>query len=127
MSEQYYDHLKIPQLKELLRNRELKITGKKMELIDRLKDHDLQIKKDAGLIELFCKTMVGTYYNVWISRSDTILSLKNKIHEMSGIPVNKLRLEYEYDKKRILLNDNLIIYDYNIYPESTIFITIRIL
>lgn len=127
MSEQYYDHLKIPELKEILKGRKLKITGKKIELIDRLKDHDLQIKKDAGLILLFCKTMIGSYYNIWISRSDTILSLKNKIHEISGIPINKLKLEYGNKNKMTVLNDDSVIYDYGIYSESTIFITIKLL
>lgn len=65
MSEPYYDHLKVPELKSLLRERGLQTTGKKLELIERLKDHDVKIKIEAGLILVFCKTMIGSFYDIW--------------------------------------------------------------
>jgi hypothetical protein len=127
MSEQHYDHLKVPQLKEHLKQRGLKTTGKKVDMIDRLKDNDLEVKKEQGLILLFCKTMIGSYYNVWVRSFDTVATLKCKISERSGTPTDKLVLEYERNGKRVRLEDSSMICDYNIYAESTIHIILRLL
>lgn len=123
----HYDQYNVPKLKELLKERGLKTTGKKADLMDRLQEHDLKLKKESGLILLFCKTMIGSYYDIWTSRSDTIASLKAKIGEQTKIPINKLVLEYESNGTRVRLDDNLMICDYNIYPESTLYIIQRLI
>ncbi len=124
MSEIYYDGYKIPQLKDLLKKIGLSTTGKKLELIERLKNDDIQEKKNSGLIVLYCKTIIGSYYTIWINRNDSIISLKEKIKEKSGIPVEKQRLEIEnyITKKRSILDDDLTIDENYLYPESIIFI-----
>ena len=120
----YYDSLKVPELKKLLKEKGLPITGKKADLVERLKSYDYNEKIKNGLVLLFCKTLMGSYYDIWIDKMDTIYSLKQKISEKSGINIDKLRLEIENyaTKKRVILDDNLTIIDYNLFSESTVFI-----
>lgn len=124
MPDIYYDNLKIPELKKLLKERTLPITGKKTDLIERLQKYDYDEKIKNGMILLFCKTLIGSYYNIWINKTDTIYSLKQKIMEKSGIDVGKIRLEKDdyATKTRIMLDNNLTIIDYGLFSESTIFI-----
>lgn len=122
-----YESLKVPQLKKLLSERKLKTIGKKNELIERLKAYDIQLKKESGLILLFCKTFIGRYCDIWINKTSTILQLKNKIHEEMGAPINNIILEYGYgNEQRIKLEDDKHLYDYNIMHESTIFIFVSL-
>ena len=79
------------------------------------------------MILLFCRTYFGRYCDVWINRTDTILQLKNKIHEQFGAPVDKIVLEYGYgDEKRIVLDNDKLICDYGISHEYTIFVFVRL-
>jgi hypothetical protein len=122
-----YSEKKIPQLKELLKERGLKLTGKKSELIERLEAYDEKIKSNEGML-LFCKTTTGAFYEVRIQSYETVLQLKNKIYNaMNGIiPVHKMILEVGMEK-RVVLKDDSRICDYVIMPETTIFIIPRLI
>ena len=57
-----YNHLNIKQLKEELKKRELPLTGKKQDFIDRLKKQDLELEKQNGIYTLNVKTLIGSWY-----------------------------------------------------------------
>ena len=99
----------VGQLKKIAKERGLSVSGKKADLIERLKEYDHQKDKEAGYIELYCKTVMGRYYYIKIKRSDNVSSLKDKISKKTGIPVQKLRL-YGYplgQQKQTPLDDEL--------------------
>nr|QBK85802.1 MAG: ubiquitin [Marseillevirus LCMAC101] len=124
-----YDECKVSKLKEMTKEKGLKTTGKKAELVERLKDDDRRRDKEAGYIELHCKTLMGRYYDIKIKRSDTVSLLKEKISEKSGIPVRKLKL-YGYttlgQQKQTPLDDDLSVGENDLYPGSSVYIHMRL-
>ena len=78
------------ELKQLLKERSLYTTGKKADLIQRLEENDQHIKDEAGRFKVFVKTLVGSWYTIYLeSSSATILELKEKINETLGCPPDK--------------------------------------
>lgn len=125
-----YDECKVVELKRIAKEKELKTTGSQVELINRLMDADRQKDKEAGFIELYCKTLSGRYHDIKIKRIDKVSILKDKISEKSGIPVRRLRL-YGYttlgQQKQTPLDDDLSVGDNNLYHGSSVYIHMRFL
>ena len=120
----------VGQLKKIAKERGLSVGGKKADLIERLKEYDRQKDKEAGYIELYCKTLMGRYYDIKIKRSDKVSVLKNKISEKSGIPLQRLKL-YGYttlgQRNQTPLDDDLSVGDNDLYPGSSVYIHMRLI
>lgn len=123
----FYSEMKLPELKKLLKERGLKITGKKAELIERLEEYDKEfLRENEGGILLFCKHMSGSYCDVRVFSWDTVLTLKNKIYNKTGYPVHKIVLSIIRENHPITLQDELKICDYALMSESTVFMNIKL-
>ena len=79
-----------------------------------LEDHDIQI---------FVKTLVGSTVVLRVETSDTVMRIKELLLERQGVPVGQQRLIYGGKQ----LDDDRILEDYNIQPESTIHLALRLI
>jgi SAP domain len=86
-----------------LKKRELKASGKKDDLIERLResdnngyiDHDMMDVDDDmdRTSKLFhVRTMVGVWHEKRLQNNQTIEDLLNSINESTGIPIDQIRL-----------------------------------
>jgi ubiquitin C len=72
--------------------------------------------------QIFIKTLQGKTMTLDVSDTDTIQSVKNKIFEKEGIPVDQQRLVFNGKQ----LEDNMTIADYNIQADSNIHLVLRL-
>jgi len=131
-----YSTKKIPELKQLCKDKSLSPTGKKTILIERLEAYDLERKIESERFKVFIKTLMGSFYTIYLDRSATILELKQKIEEKNGCPVKQQLLyfrKYKSDSivnptciSEIKLEDEMTLSDYNINKESTINLQVRL-
>ncbi|XP_075238104.1 AN1-type zinc finger protein 4-like [Lycorma delicatula] len=71
---------------------------------------------EEELIALFVETLTGTTFEMTVSPYDTIMSIKNKIQRVEGIPVSQQHLLYNLHE----LEDSAALMDYSITNGSTI-------
>jgi len=84
-----YKQKSFNELKQLLKDRELPTTGKKIDLITKLEEYDKKKEADEKRFRVNVKTLMGSYYTIYIESSDTIAELKNKIQKKTGCVPNK--------------------------------------
>ena len=75
-----------------------------------------------GTKQIFIKTLSGKSITLDVSDSDKIDSIKQKIFEKEGIPVDQMRLVFNGKQ----LEDNNTISDYGIESDSTIHLVLRL-
>lgn len=107
-----YSTKTIKELKELLKQRGQKTTGKKIDLIFRLKDDDNINEQEKNRFKVFVRTLSGSIYTIYIDQCKTISELKYKIGEKIGCPTNKQILYFLCNEEQ-QLGDIL-------YPNGTI-------
>ena len=95
------------ELKQLTRDKGLSSTGKKIDLIDRLKEYDVKMEEDASRFKVYVKTLMGSCYTIYLEQTSTISELKNKLCEKMGCPPNKQIL---YSLSRHALGPDNIMY-----------------
>uniref|UniRef100_A0A0G4I5Z2 Ubiquitin-like domain-containing protein n=1 Tax=Chromera velia CCMP2878 TaxID=1169474 RepID=A0A0G4I5Z2_9ALVE len=69
-----------------------------------------------GSIEIFCKTLTGKCETIRVSSSDLVESLKKKVSDLTGQPVEDLKLVFAGKR----LTDGQILESYGIEKEATI-------
>ncbi len=129
----------VKELKELCKEKDLKLGGTKQVLIERLQDYNNEKKIDKYRFIVFVKTLMGTIYTINIKRESTIEELKQKVMEYSGYPVDKQRLYYICYQKaepgdvsypngqtgKQTENDKTLS-DYAVLSESTFFLEVKL-
>ena len=66
-------------------------------------------------MQIFIKTLNGNSITINVNSTDTIISIKNKIREKEGVPIEIQRLTYN----KYLINEKTLS-DYNIQNESNL-------
>ena len=66
-------------------------------------------------MQIFIKTLNGNSITINVNSTDTIISIKNKIREKEGVPIEIQRLTYNKN----LINEKTLS-DYNIQNESNL-------
>lgn len=75
-----------------------------------------------GTMQVYVKTMTDQILTLDVNLSDTVLSVKQQLFGLTGIPVDQLRLVFGGKQ----LEDDRTLQDYNVQKESTLFLVLRL-
>lgn len=93
-----------------------------LHLVLRLRGGGTEGTGTGGKKQIFIKTLNGKSITMEVTDSDTIESIKNRIHEKEGVPVDQQRLVFNGKQ---LENTNSVA-DYSISADSTVHLVLRL-
>ena len=103
--------------------------GKQLEDGRTLTDYNIQKESTLHLVlrlrggmQVFVKSLTGKTITLHLEKTDTIDSVKQKIQEKEGIPVDQQRLVFSGKQ----LEDNLTVGDYNLQEDATVHLVLRL-
>jgi large subunit ribosomal protein L40e len=73
-------------------------------------------------VEIFVKSLTGKTITISVELTDTVLSVKERIHDIENIAVEEQRLIFSGKQ----LNDAEILESYGVQAESTLFLVLRL-
>jgi ubiquitin len=76
----------------------------------------------TGVYNIFCKTLTGKSIPLDVEKTDTITAIKEKISQKEGIHVENMRLIYAGKQ----LEDERTLEDYEVIPDATIHLVLRL-
>jgi len=120
---QDYDSLNYNEIKSLCSDKGLSSKGKKDDLIAQLVEYDKKKRAEAAHFKVFVKTLAGSCYTVYAEKDDTIYRVKQLIEEDNGFPPEKQQLTIF--GSYTILEDNTMLYDYDIHNEDFLSLTYR--
>ena len=80
------------------------------------------MSQNTGPKQIFIKTLTGKSLTLEVTDTDTIASIKQKIFEKDGIPIDQQRLVFNGKQ----LEDGQTIADYNINADANIHLVLRL-
>jgi len=119
-----------------INEQKLTFAGKLLDGTNSLQDYNIQsdsiINMNLGLVgggnndgdskQIYIKTLQGKNITLDVKNTDTIASIKDKIKDIEGIPVDQQRIVFNGKQ----LEDNNTIADYGIEADSSLHLVLRL-